>query len=291
MNINCPHCAKQPDYVSDFRTTVRFGVFHRKSDSRYLKRFRCLRCKKTFSEASEDPCFRQKKRQKNKMLTELLASGVSQRRAARLLRINRTTVARKLIFLGRLFNEKLSFENAFLKVREFQFDDLETFEHSKCKPLSVTLAVTRERHILGFRVAQMSPKGRLTKKSLKLYGRRHDERSQRRKALFKELQPIVIDGALIQSDSNPYYKDDVRRFFPNCHHVTVLGERGAITGQGELKKVGFDPLFSLNHTCAMFRANVCSLIRKTWCTTKKKDRLTDRLSIYAYYHNQNLIVV
>jgi len=37
-------------------------------------------------------------------------------------------------------------------------------------------------------------------------------------------------------------------------HRTVKGRRGSIAGQGELKKIGFDPLFSLNHTCAMLRA-------------------------------------
>ena len=222
-------------------------------------------------------------------LLELIASGVSHRRSARLLRINRKTVARKLIFLGRLCRESLFITNAFLTITDLQFDDLETFEHSKCKPVSVALAVeTKTRLILAFRVAQMSAKGKLTKKSLKQYGPRRDERSKKRKELFRELAPIVCDGAIIRSDSNPYYTEDVRKHFPNCHHETVLGQRSAITGQGELKKIQYDPLFSLNHTCAMLRANIARLIRKTWCTTKKKERLADHLAIYAYYHNQHL---
>ncbi len=58
---------------------------------------------------------------------------------------------------------------------------------------------------------------------------------------------------------------------------------------GELKKVGFDPIFSLNHTYAMFRAHLSRLIRKTWNTTKKPDRLADHLAIYALIHNQRLL--
>lgn len=181
------------------------------------------------------------------------------------------------------------FETAFSSVNEFEFDDLETFEHSKSKPLSVILAVEAgTRRILGVEVAQMAAKGTLAAKSKKLYGFRRDERAKKRKLLFQELKPSINPGAIIRSDSNPYYVKDVKKYFPDCHYITVKGQRGAITGQGELKKIGFDPIFSLNHTCAMLRANICRLIRKTWCTTKKKERLADHLAIYIYYHNQQL---
>jgi hypothetical protein len=223
------------------------------------------------------------------MLFELLGSGVSQRRAARLLRIHRITVASRVILFGTRSREELLFETAFSNVIELQFDDMETYEHTKCKPLSVTLAVEgRTRRILGFRVGQMSAKGLLVKKALKKYGPRRDERSKNRKDLFKELQPVVNSGTIIKSDSNPYYTDDVKSHFPDCTHIAYLGKRGAITGQGELKKTVFDPIFSLNHTCAMYRDNLKCLARKTWCTTKKKERLADRLAIYAVYHNRHL---
>jgi transposase-like protein len=289
MRPNCPVCEIKPDYISDFRTVVRFGSFWRKSDSKPVKRFRCLLCEKTFSSATKDACFKQKKRQKNLALKELLASGVSHRRSAKLLRINRKTVKRRLLFFGEVFGKKLTFENAFLKVHEMQFDDLETFEHTKCKPLSVLLAVDGPtRRILGFRVAQMPAKGLLAKKAIKKYGPRADERSQMRKSLFGELQPIVQPGSIIRSDSNPYYVHDVKSYFPLSHHIPCVGKRGAITGQGELKKIVFDPIFSLNHTCAMLRANICRLIRKTWCTTKRKECLKAHLAIYADYHNATL---
>lgn len=273
----------------DSRAISRFGFYHRTSDSRSIERFRCLTCKKTYSTATGDPRFWQKKRQKNQQIFELKASGVSGRRIARLLRINRKTVARKLIFLGKKSMEELFFQTASKVVSAFQFDDLETFEHSKCKPVSVTIAVEEKtRRILGFRVARMSAKGLLAKKSVKKYGPRKDERSRARRELFSELRPVVLSNATIKSDSNPYYVEDVKRYFPKALHLKVLGGRGALTGQGELKKMKFDPIFDLNHTYAMFRANVSRLIRKTWCTTKDIDRLRDHLAIYAVYHNAHL---
>ena len=286
----CPYCTESAPNLSEVRTVVRHGRFYRRSDSKSVQRFRCLTCKKCFSFASFHPCFRQNKRHKNEKLRRLLSSGVSQRRSARLLKIHRTTVARKLAFLGhqaRLKTETI--QQTLPLVTEMQFDDLETFEHTKCKPLSVTLAVEKgTRRILGFEVSRMPAKGLLAKVSLKKYGPRLDERAERRKILFTRIVPLIAKNALIQSDSNPHYAQDVRIFFPGCVHQFFIGKRGAITGQGELKKTRFDPLFSLNHTCAKLRADICRLIRRTWCTTKRPDRLADHLALYVLYHNQHL---
>jgi transposase-like protein len=289
MLVSCPYCSKHKDYVIDIRTVVRFGRYHRVSDSKDVKRYRCRLCKRTFSQATTDSCFRQKKRQRNNQILELLASGVSQRRIARLLRIQRKTVARRLIFLGNFCDEKLRIETTLTEVTHLQFDDLETFEHTKLKPVAVLLAVVGgTRQILAIGVASMVAKGRLSKQSVRKFGRRTDDRAKVRRDLFRNIAPSIAHEAIIKSDSNPYYTEDVKKFFPGRTHWTCIGQRGAITGQGELKKVKYDPIFSLNHTCAMLRANIARLIRKTWCTTKKRERLAHHLAIYAYYHNREL---
>jgi hypothetical protein len=106
--------------------------------------------------------------------------------------------------------------------------------------------------------------------------------------LFERLQKLVVPYAEIRSDSNPSYPSLVKRYFPNATHVKFMGRKGCVTGQGELKQGRFDPLFSINHTCAMFRANVNRLIRKTWCTTKSLERLRAHLMLYAHEHNRRL---
>jgi len=213
---------------------------------------------------------------------------VSLRRSAKLLRVSRTTIARKLIYLGAQAKIELRNRNLEFPPSEVvEFDDQETFEHSKCKPLSITLAVdSTTRRILGFEVSKMPAKGRLTHIALKKYGRRKDERAMGRKRLFETLSSLVNPYATFKSDQNPHYPQDVRRHFPHANHLTFKGQRGSTSGQGELKKIRFDPLFSLNHTCAMTRANMNRLFRKTWCTTKVPARLTDHFAIYAVYHNE-----
>lgn len=267
------------------------GHYRRKSDGVRVQRFQCRRCARGFSEATGKPCFAQKKRHINQLVFLQLVSGLSLRRSARLLTVNRKTVARKLKFLGPWALYWLKEFNALEKPSPvMEFDDLETFEHSKCKPLSVTLAVEHDtRRILGFRVSQMPAKGKLASVARKRYGVRQDQRAEVRKSLFTEIKPFLTERVEIKSDMNPHYDADVREHFPNCTHRSFKGRRGCVVGQGELKRGGFDPLFSLNHTAAMLRANINRLFRRTWCTTKKKEGLEHHIAIYALYHNLELI--
>ena len=292
MKRRCPYCKIDPKYRLMDPKTVRFGSFYRRSDSRRIQRFRCLICSKHFSAATFQDCYRQNKRGKNELLRRMLCSGVSQRRCSKILSLSRTTVVRKFLFL---FKQS---ERLFLSPIEkpvchnIEFDDMETFEHTKCKPLSITLSVeSGTRRILGLQVSKMPAKGHLTEVSRKKYGPRKDERTRGRKKLFEQIRNIVSESATIRSDENPHYPKSVKEFFPDCVHETFKGRRGCIVGQGELKKIKFDPLFSLNHTCAMFRANVNRLFRKTWCTTKRPDYLYAHLILYAQFHNENLKTV
>lgn len=291
MLAQTPYCPTCGPKSSSFRTIVRNGGFYRRSDKRWIPRYKCALCARGFSRATRSPCFGQNKRQLNPQIFKLLASGVSQRRISRLLRIHQTTVARKLAFLGLEARRKnLRDRLRHHQMTEIQFDDLETFEHTKLKPLSVTLAVEKHsRYIIGFEVSKMPAKGHLAKKSRKKYGRRPDERVLARDRLFRRMKRKIHPLAIIESDENPHYSSLVRGHFPHSTHLTIKGQRGCVTGQGELKKISFDPLFSLNHTCAMLRANINRLFRKTWCTTKRIQPLIDHLEIYMLYHNRRLL--
>ena len=126
MKQNCPHCNANNSFFS------KCGQFTRTSDKRIFQRYKCKNCLKTFSKTTFHKCYRQKKRNLNSTIAELFCSGVSGRRIAKILKISRTTVSRKLKFLGKI--AALKNKDVFLKsneIFEFQFDDLETFEHTK----------------------------------------------------------------------------------------------------------------------------------------------------------------
>jgi hypothetical protein len=290
MSFSCPFCQSKDIPATEARTLRHAGKFWRKSDGRWVRRFWCSACQKGCSQATFRACYRQNKRHKNQIVRKLLSAEVSQREAARILGLNRKTIVRKLLYWAQRASQELKLSNQrHPPCVEVEFDDLETFEHTKCKPLSVTLMVEyKTRRVLGFEVARMPAKGKLAAISRKKYGPRIDERPLARAKLFGRMQEFVSDTALIRSDSNPHYVADVKKYFPKACHQTVKGQRGSSTGQGELKRVKFDPLYSLNHTCAMLRANINRLIRKTWCTTKRPDRLKDHIMIYVLSHNQRI---
>ena len=213
------------------------------------------------------------------------------RRSAILLSTNRKTVVRKMIVLGRYCEQLIYKKNhEFPQAEVIEFDDQETFEHSKLKPLSILAMVeSGSRRILGWNVSIMPSKGLLAKKSRAKYGKRSDDRKENRNKLFKLLKPHIAANAVLKSDQNPHYGPAVREHFPYAEHLTYKGRRGCVVGQGELKAGGFDELFTLNHTFAMFRDNLKRLARKTWCTTKSLERLNLQIAMYVFYHNYRLI--
>ncbi len=294
INLDCSeHQSKHLEGIVSGRVSKK-GTFYRLSDRRYIQRFKCLVCRVQFSKATFAPDFRQHRREINERLFLFLGSGVTQRRAAILLKTDRMTISRKIKILGAQskadHQEWLEERFQDKPIRQIQIDDLETSEHTKCKPLSVTIAVRKGgREILDFHVKRMPAKGLLSKVSRKKYGPRKDERPEGWDQLFKNLKPILHAEALCESDENPNYPKYLKRHVPNAKHVRFKGARGAIVGQGELKKQKYDPLFSLNHTCAMLRANINRLFRKTWSTTKKVEGLIDHLWIYVRYHNAVLV--
>jgi hypothetical protein len=206
-------------------------------------------------------------------------------------------VARKLRFLasqGELeldHQRRIFTRNGEEPFQSLQTDELETLEHTKLKPVSVPLLVDAQtRFIIAIDACSMPAKGLLAMKSREKYGKRKDERRKTILRLFQRVTPFMDTCSLqVKSDSSPLYPPLIRKAWPHAIHNTVLSRKSSNGGQGELKKIGFDPIFSINHTCAMLRAHVSRLIRKTWCTTKKISALRDHLIIYAVHHNRKIL--
>ncbi len=287
MKRKCPdtNCAFPEMVIKD-------GCFRRKEDSKTIQRFRCKICGRRFSHATFSEAYRHKRRRVNTPLLRLLCSGVSLRRSAILLGVHRKTVERKLPFLARRssrLNQKY-LQRMKGRIHNIQIDDLITKENSKLKPLSVSIAVDEDRRmILALEVSQIPAFGTLATIARKKYGHREDEHLHGLTRLFQKVTPILSPEVVVKSDEHQRYPWYVTAYLPRAKHLTFKSERGSIAGQGELKKVAFDPLFAVNHTCAILRANVNRLIRKTWCTTKDPKRLEDHLEIFIFFYNHRLL--
>jgi hypothetical protein len=221
----------------------------------------------------------------------LLTSGVSQRRCAILTGKSKASIQKILHILSsraRVYQRDLL--TSLTKLDNVQFDDLETFEHTKMKPLSVALAVdSKTRLILDARVNSMPAKGLLADKSRRKYGKRKDDRPRGWTHVLKSVKVVANETVEILTDSHKQYPKYISELFPKGSHRTVPGGRGCVAGYGELKRKGFDPMFSLNHTCAMFRDNLACLKRRTWTTTKKPEELQHRINVYIRNHNERIL--
>lgn len=205
---DCPRCcsinpAKKGGNERYFGSVVRFGQFKRKGSRTPIQRYLCRSCEMTFSDATTQFEFRQKKRKINLPLFELMVSNVSMRRAAQLIHIDQKTVARRFNYFAAVAELH---HKEFLKNRPsstaVQFDDMETSEHSKLKPLSIPLMVDeKEREILSYAVAQMPAKGKLASISRKKYGYRKDLRRKDGKLFLltqdKLLPSVALSRAIV----------------------------------------------------------------------------------------------
>lgn len=279
----CPHC------LSMEKISKR-GFYRRQTGpKRRIQRYRCGACARFFGDATGTLTYRERKPHIDREIFKWVNSGVSQRRLARNLGVTPVTIARKIVRLGafsaRQIDRGLTSRE---KATKFQFDEMETFEHTKCKPLSIAIAVEKDtREIFAVRVASMPAKGRLAAISRHRYGHRKDGRQRALRFVLGRVRRVASPEALVMSDECPRYPGLVRSILPLALHLTVKGRRARGQGLGELKK-GHDPIFSLNHSCAMNRDNLKTLSRRTWCTVKRADRLQALLNIYALYHNQIL---
>jgi len=279
----CPLCFDKTARI------IRKGFFTKNSGRPdRVQRYQCKSCQRKFSDQTLHLTYREKKPHLDQVVSRLLATGVSQRGTANALGIHPVTVARKLDRLGaraRLRHRQMINRGGFGPC--IVFDEMETFEHSKCKPLSIAVAVEeRTRRIVAAEVAQMPAKGRLAATSRRKYGYRADHRPAALKSLCRAILAANPSVRTVKSDESPRYPTIVRRHLKGVKHMTYKGLRGCVVGQGELKASGRDPLFSLNHTCAMFRDNIKRLSRRTWCTTKRPDRLQSLVDLYVWHHNE-----
>ncbi|MBP9707643.1 MAG: IS1 family transposase [Oligoflexales bacterium] len=277
--MQCPKCQS-----TQFKKN---GGFFRKNDEKKVQRFKCLDCFKNFS--SQTFAFNrwEKKYHLNETIFILLAKGLSQRACAEVLKIRPTTVDRRVPKFGKLAKNLLNnYWKSRIPPKVVMFDEAESFIHSKCKPVTIPIAVeSKTRRIIALDIGNIRGKGHLAKIAAERYPEHKSEKNLVLNNFFAQLKTRIQPEAALYSDKSHFYIKRVKQHFPYSNYKQYKGRRGCVVGQGELKSGGHDPLFSLNHSIAMIRDCIKRMARRTWCTSKLKKRLLNMLNIYAIYHN------
>jgi len=151
------------------------------------------------------------------------------------------------------------------------------------------MSCSRTRTILVHGIAQIPASGQIAARSVEKYGKRANRSASMRRRALQKISTHLAPNATLLSDEHPRYGTEIKGILPGVCHIQFPSKRGSLTGQGELKRIGYDPLFGINHTLAMMRDNIKRLTRRTWCTTKKTSALDDVIAIYVNYHNTRLV--
>jgi len=210
----CPLCKDHKSRV------VKDGFFPRSvGHIKRVQRYRCRASKRKFSSQTSALTYRARTPHLTQKVMRLLMEGVSQRDCARSLRCTQTTVANKLVRLSARTQMHLSARSSndiakSAPIETVIFDEMETFEHSRCKPIAIAIAVNAaNRRVIAAEVAVMSAKGKLAPIARKRFGKRQDDRPETMRRVLSEVQRLCPQVTLLKSDKCPRYPGYVKKIF------------------------------------------------------------------------------
>jgi transposase-like protein len=271
----CPHCNSKAH---------RYGTFWVKHRRLSVQRYSCQKCQRTFSSQTLATTAYYKKTHLIPFIFRLLCNGNSQRAVGRSLLISKDTVHKYFLHLTAKATQFKATPTP-IPVTTLYFDELESIEHTKLKPLCIALAISQDYKIVAIEVGKLKAKGHLAKISRLKYGFRQDESFVTcHKALLSAATIIQGQPLKVRTDKKPSYKGLLTSIFPTSIHEAFDRK---IDEEPFLKynKKRFDPLFPLNQRCAKLRSDIKRLTRRSWCTTKKVENLQRHLDLYMAYNN------
>ena len=270
------------------------GRYWRACDGRWIPRFLCLVCKRSFSSQTFRSSYRYRKPFLHHQLLALLCSKVRRRQAARILQVTRKTVDLRFLRMSGIGRD---FHFAQLRLCQesggiqgtFQLDELETFEHHrKLKPVTMSVLIERRSYfVVHSRAGALPARRPLKKDELELLaaieakeGKRRSESRACVRASFEALHQILEPEAPVQLQT------DKKQSYPvECRRATEGRSLIHQTTSSRAKRDYFNLLFPINHTLAMMRDGMSCLVRRSWGACKKRSRLQRHAWIWMTYRN------
>lgn len=270
MNTKCPSC--------NSTKIIKKGYYTTSHNHQPIPRYRCKICHKNFSSHTNRETFGQHRPDLNQSIFELASSSVTMRRIAILVGCARGTVERKLKYISEVV-AKIHTENlSKMNVEQVQIDEMETYQETKCKPLSISLAVDkRTGNIIDAQVAKMKCKGKLAPISQRKYPYWiEDTRSDACRKIIESVKLASNENVIIISDAKKSYPNIIKSVIPSANIQQFKAKDNK----------EFDSLFQINHVSAKIRADLSRMRRRTWACTKKWENLQRHLLIYIAWNNK-----
>ena len=238
------------------------------------QRYQCKKCKKTFTKRNGTLNYRHKKQHLRDKITTLYCEGMSLRAIARALNTTLKTVLKYFLEnsnVSRYKNLK-RLEQGDIVTTYVQFDELETFEHTKKRPLGVECSIrAKTGQIISTKVCTIPVKALAVSKYYTQHWNKNINREsaitdmllETKKALSDEFSTIACDNAKqpVSIAKKIFKKENIQVY----------------NSYSQNKRIDL--------TFLKMRQDISRLRRKTLATTKKRENLQKHLDLYTDYHN------
>jgi hypothetical protein len=263
------------------------GFFTRRAAPHRIQRYRCSRCRRSFSTQTFSPTYWLRRPELLPVLLLRLVACSGYRQIARELAVSPSTVLGQTARLGRhclLFHERLrpkTWPDEALAV-----DGFESFEFSQYTPIQFHLAVGAASHfVYGFTDSELRRKGRMTvaqrvrRAALEVALGRPDPRSIEREmaALLAVVVPSGGLGTDLRSDEHPAYLRALRRLPGRSFAHSVTSSR--------VPRTPHNPLFAVNLADLLIRHSSANHKRETIAFSKRRQSAAERLWIWVVWRN------
>ena len=248
------------------------------SKGKRVQRYQCKACYKTFTSRTNSDNYRMRSQSLEKKIIEMYCERMSLRGISRVLGVEYNTV----VSYFRKAARKAQIENLkSLEIRDFvttyiQFDEMETFEHTKKRPLGIMLFIrAKTGEIISAKVSKSHIRALAVSPTVaKDWNAQVDKTKVIQESLVEAKKVSNRVHATIACDGLPHQVKIAKHFCDESHiSVQVL--------EGENKKIDLSIL--------KLRQDISRLGRKTLSTTKKAERLQNHLDLYINYHNSNRV--
>ncbi len=284
-NRTCPdHRSPSPCFFH------RHGVYRPRCRPWPVPRFRCRRCRKTFSRQTFRMDYRDRKPHLNRLLFLSIGTGVGLRQTARNLHLSLRCTEMKFRKIGRhLRHFNLNLRGPLPPNSQIQFDELETYEGRRnTRPLTVPVAIERESDFTVWsESAPIRPRGRMSQareRAIAEDNRRFGPRRDRsRRSVLRTLRRAHelthhLPQIVFQTDEKSTYPSYARSVFGKDR---VIHQRT----NSKLARMTWNPLFPINHTEAKLRDLLGRLRRDSWLVSKTAWCLDLGLQYFMAYRN------
>lgn len=284
-----PECAWHDPERS--KAEGRFARYGKRAIARYPYvsiRFRCRRCRTTFSDSFFTLSYRDHLNDSYEEIFDLLNGGWTRRRTAKRLKCSFDTVKRRVRKLARQSLLQQAYRARNLKIGEpIAFDGLENFSYSQFDPNNINHAVGKKSfYIYDFNFSPLNRKGRMSatqmRKKKRLddkYGTYPPRAIQWGAARVFERLLSNSDGELtIHTDNHYAYREafkELRARFTFSHVITP----------GRAHRNFQNNLFPINHVDNLTRQRSSSFKRETVSFAKHSIAMVESFSLFMAEKN------